>query len=98
MARLQGFTWSGGNDLKPIKIVLPSIVNFYSTKTATYRDDEKVLIKASEIVDDEKALKDAISIVRTFTKDPGRTQLSEKFLKSLKLLANTVENQLEEVE
>ena len=44
-----------------------------------------------------KKLADAVSLVRAFAKYPDRTALTEQFIKSLKLLADTVESQLEEV-
>ena len=49
------------------------------------------------IVEDEEKIKDAVSLVRTFTKNPDRTALTDSFIKSLKLLADTVESQMEEV-
>lgn len=97
MAKLQEFTWERENHLKPIEIPFPNLLNFYSSKVVTYRDNEKTLYEASEIVEDEEKIKDAVNIVRTFTKYPDRTALTESFLKSLKLLADTVESQMEEV-
>ena len=97
MAKLQGFKWSGGNHLSHIKIPFPNILNFYDDKIVTYRNDEKTLYEASEITEDEEKLKDAISLVRTFTKYPDRTTLTDSFIESLKLLADTVESQMEEV-
>lgn len=99
MAKIQGFSWARTvDDVRPIKIPFPNILNFYSTKTITYRDDgERTLFEASEIIEDEEKLKEAISLVRTFTKYPDRTALTDKFIESLKLLANTVERQFEEV-
>ena len=97
MAKLQGFTWVRGNHLNPIEIPFPNILNFYSSKMVTYRDNERTLYEASEIVKDEEKLKDAVSLVRTFAKNPDRTALADSFIKSLKLLADTVEIQMEEV-
>ena len=97
MAKLQGFTWARGNHLNPIEIPFPNILNFYSSKDVTYRDDEKTLYEASEIVEDEEKIKDAVNLVRTFAKFPDRAALTDTFIESLKLLANTVESQLEEV-
>lgn len=97
MAKLQRFTWARENHLNPIEIPFPNILNFYDSKAVTYRDDEKTLHEASEIVEDEKELKDAIRLVRTFAKCPDRRALTELFIESLKLLADTVESQLEEV-
>ena len=45
----------------------------------------------------KKKLKDAISLVRTLIKYSDRTALTNSFIKSLKLLADTVESQMEEV-
>ena len=50
-----------------------------------------------EIVEDEEKIKDAISLVRTFAKYPDRTALTDSFIESLKLLADTVESQMSEV-
>lgn len=91
IARLQGFTWARGNHLNPIKIPFPNILKFYDNKNATYRDAERTLYEASEIVEDEEKIKDAVNLVRAFTKNPDRTALTDSFIKSLKLLANTVE-------
>ena len=96
MAKLQGFTWAIGNHLKPIKIPFPNILNFCDDKNVTCRDFEKTLYEASEIVEEEK-INDAVNLVRTFTKCPDRTALTESFIDSLKLLADTVESQMEEV-
>lgn len=97
MAKLQGFTWAREDHLNPIEIPFPNLLNFYSSKVVTYRDNEKTLCEASEIVEDEEKIKDAVSLVRTFTKSPYKTALTDSFIKSLKLLADTVESQMEEV-
>lgn len=97
IAKLQGFTWARGNNLRPIKIPFPNILNFYDNKNATCRDFEKTLYEASEIVEDKEKIKDAVSLVRAFAKNPDRTALTDSFIKSLKLLADTVESQMEEV-
>lgn len=97
IAKLQGFTWARGNNLRPIKISFPNILNFYDNKNATCRDFEKTLYEASEIIEDEEKIKDAVNLVRAFTKCPDRTILTESFIKSLKLLADTVESQMEEM-
>ena len=98
IAKLQGFTWERGNHLNPIEIPLPNMLNFYSSKIATYRNDEKkTLYEAFEIIEDEEKIKDAVSLVRTFAKKPDRTALTDSFIKSLELLADTVESQMEEV-
>lgn len=97
IAKLHGFTWSGGKHLNPIEIPFPNILNFYSNKMVTYRDNERTLYEASEIVEEEEKINDAVNLVRTFTKCPDRTALTESFIESLKLLADTVESQIEEV-
>ena len=98
IAKLQGFTWGGENNLSPIEIPLPNMLNFYSSKVVTYRNDEKkTLYEASEIIKDEEKIKDAVKLVRTFAKNPDRTALTDSFIKSLKLLADITESQLKEV-
>lgn len=97
MAKLQGFTWVKEKHLNPIEIPLPNILIFYDSKNVTYRDFEKALYEASEIVEDEEKIKDAVSLVRTFAKNPDRTALTESFIESLKLIADTIESQMEEV-
>lgn len=97
MAKLQGFTWEKGIHLNPIKIPLPNMLKFYSSKIATFSCVEKTLYEASEIIEDEEKIKDAVSLVRAFAKYPVRTALTDSFIKSLKLLADTVESQMEEV-
>lgn len=96
IAKFQGFTWARVTHLNPVEIQLPNILNFYGSKMVTCRDDRKALYEASEIIEDEEKLKDAINIVRTFTKFPDRTVLTDTFIESLKLLTDTVESQLEE--
>ena len=49
-----------------------------------------------EVGEDEKKIKDAVNLVRTFAKYPDRTALTDSFIESLKLLADTVESQMEE--
>ena len=97
MAKLQGFTWGAENNLNPIKIVFPNLLKFYNNKIATIYCSEEDIKEASEIVEDEEKIKDAVSLVRTFTKNPYRTALTDSFIKSLKLVADTVESQMEEV-
>ena len=97
MAKLQGFTWVRENHLNPIVIPFPNILNFYDNKNVAYNYSEKTLYEASKIVEDEKKIKDAVKLVRTFAKYPDRTALTDSFIKSLKLLADTVESQMEEV-
>ena len=96
-AKLQGFTWARENHLNHIKIPFPNILKFYDNKNATYRDVEKTLYEASEIIEDKEKIKDAANLVRAFAKNPNRTALTDTFIESLKLLADTVESQMEEV-
>lgn len=97
MAKLQGFTWAKENHLNPIVIPFPNILNFYDSKIVTYNYVKKTVYEASEIVEDEEKIKDAVKLVRTFAKSPDRTALTDQFIESLKLLADTVESQMEEV-
>lgn len=97
MAKLQGFAWAREKHLNPIEIPFPNILNFYSSKIVTYRDNERTLYEASEIVEDEEKIKDAVNLVRTFAKSPDRTALTDALIESLKLLTDTVEIQLGEM-
>ena len=83
---------------KPYRNPFPNILNFYSSKMATYRDNERTLYEASEIVEDEEKIKDAVNLVRTFAKCPDRTALTDTFIESLKLLTDAIESQMKEVE
>ena len=97
MAKLQGFTWARENHLNPIEIPFPNILNFYDSKIVTYSYVEKIVYEASEIVEDEEKIKDAVKLVRTFAKYPDRTALTDAFIESLKLLTDAIESQMEEV-
>ena len=97
IARFQGFKWARENHLNPIVIPFPNILNFYDNKNVAYNYSEKTLLEASKIVEDEEKIKDAVKLVRTFAKYPDRTALTDSFIESLKLLADTVESQMEEV-
>lgn len=97
MAELQGFTWARENHLNHIVIPVPNILNFYDSKIVTYSYVEKTVYEASEIIEDEERIKDAINLVRIFAEAPDRTALTDTFIESLKLLADTVESQMEEV-
>ena len=66
IARFQGFTWARENHLNHIEIPFPNILNFYCAKTVTYRNDEKTLCEASEIIEDEEKIKGAVKLVRAF--------------------------------
>lgn len=97
IAKIQGFTWARENHLNPIVIPFPNILNFYNSKIVTYSYVEKILYEASEIVEDEEKIKDAVKLVRTFAECPDRTALTDTFIESLKLLTDTVESQMGEV-
>lgn len=97
IARLQGFDkWSDKVSLSSRNIKLPNILIFKDNGTVAYWSDKGVL-EASEIIEDEEKIKDAVKLVRAFTKYTDRTALTDSFIKSLKLLADTVESQMEEV-
>ena len=97
IARFQGFKWARENHLNHIEIPFPNILNFCDSKIVTYNYVEKIVYEASEIVEDEEKIKDAVNLVRSFAKYPDRTALTNSFIESLKLLADTVESQMEEV-
>lgn len=95
IAKFQGFTWARENHLNHIVIPFPNILNFYDSKIVTYSYAEKTVYEVSEIIEYEEKIKDAVKLVRTFAKNPDRTALTDSFIKSLKLLADTVESQME---
>ena len=99
IAKIQGFTWVRGNHLNYIEIPFPNVLNFYTDKKATYSYgvDANKLYEVSGILKDEEKIKDTIGLVRTFAKCPDRTALTDSFIESPKLLADTVESQMEEV-
>lgn len=97
IARLQGFDkWPDKVSLSSRNIKLPNILIFKDNGTVAYWSDKGVL-EASEIIEYEEKIKDAVKLVRTFAKSPDRTALTCSFIESLKLLADTVESQMEEV-
>lgn len=102
-AKKQGYRWYGGKEVYPYPFEeqqIPDILKFYSNKELTRNASLTPgyeLVEASDVIEDEKELKDAISLVRTFAEYPDRTALTDSFIKSLKLLADTVESQMEEV-
>ena len=101
-AKKQGYRWYGGKEVHPYPFKeqqIPDILKFYSNKELTRNADLAPgyeLVKASDVIEYEKELKDAIRLVRTFVKNPDRT-LIDSLIKSLKLLADTVESQMGEV-
>lgn len=94
IARFQGFTWARENHLNPIKIPFPNILKFYDNKNATYRDTERILYEASEIIEDGEKITDAVKLVRAFAKCSDTAVLTDSFIESLELLA---EKKLEEM-
>lgn len=102
-AKRQGYRWYGGKEAYPYpfeKQQIPDILKFYSNKELTRNANLAPgyeLVKASDVIENEKKIKDAVNLVRAFTKCPGGTALTESFIKSLELLADTVESQMEEV-
>lgn len=103
VAKKQGYRWYGGKEVYPYPFEeqqIPDILKFYGNKELTRNASLTPgyeLVEASDITEDEKKLKDAISLVRTFTKYPDRTASTNSFIESLKLLADTVESHMEEV-
>ena len=92
IARLQGFDkWSDKVSLSSRDIKLPNILIFKDNGTVAYWSDKGVL-EASEIIEYEEKIKDAVKLVRTFAKSPDGTALIDSLIKSLKLLADTVES------
>ena len=102
-AKKQGYRWYGGKEAYPYpfeKQQIPDILKFYSDKGLTRNaslEPGYELVEASDVIKYEKELKDAIRLVRTFAKNPDRTALTDSFIEPLKLLADTVESQMEEV-
>ena len=97
IAKFQWFTWARENHLNPIEIPFPNILNFYDNKIVTYSCAEKTLHEVSEIIEDGEEITDAVKLVWAFAKCPDTAALTDSFIKSLELLANIVESQMEEV-
>nr|DAM45766.1 MAG TPA: hypothetical protein [Caudoviricetes sp.] len=97
IAKFQGFTWARENHLDSIEIPFPNILNFNDSKIVTYSCAEKTLYEASEIVEDEEKLEEAIAHVKYFANNKDRMSLTDKVIESMLLLAGTVESQMEEV-
>ena len=103
VAKKQGYGWYGEKEVYPYPFEeqqIPDILKFYSNKELTRNaslEPGYELVEASDVIEDEKKIKDAINLVRAFAKNPGRAALTDSFIKSLKLLADTVESQMEEV-
>lgn len=103
VAKKQGYRWYGEKEVYQYPFEeqqVPDILKFYSNKELTRNASLTPgyeLVEASNVIEDEEELKDAIRLVRAFAKNPGRTALTESFIESLKLLTNVVESQMEEV-
>lgn len=102
-AKKQGYRWYGGKEAYPYPFEeqqIPDILKFYSNKELTRNASLAPgyeLVEASDVIKDEKKLKDAIRLVRAFAKCPDTAALTGSFIASLKLLTDTVESQMEEV-
>lgn len=103
VAKKQGYRWYGGKEAYPYPFEeqqIPDILKFYSNKEIARNASLAPgyeLVEASDVTEYEKKLKDAISLVRTLIKYSDRTALTNSFIKSLKLLADTAESQMKEV-
>ena len=107
-AKKQGYRWYGGKEVYPYPFEeqqIPDILKFYSNKELTRNASLTLgydltlgyeLVEASDVTEYEKKLEDVIRLVRIFFKNPDRT-LIDSLIKSLKLLTDTVESQMEEV-
>lgn len=102
-AKRQGYRWYGGKKAYPYPFEeqqIPDILKFYSNKELTKNASLSPgyeLVEASDVIEDEEKLKDALNLIRAFAEYPDRTALTDSFIQSLKLLADTVESQMEEV-
>lgn len=102
VAKKQGYRWYGGKEAYPYPFEeqqIPDILKFYGNKELTRNADFAPgyeLVKASDVIEYEKELEEAIRLARIFVKNPDRT-LIDSLIKSLKLLADTVESQMKEV-
>lgn len=102
VAKKQGYRWYGGKEAYPYPFEeqqIPDILKFYGNKELTRNADLTPgyeLVKASDVIEYEKELKETIRLARIFVKNPDRT-LIDSLIKSLKLFADTVESQMEEV-
>lgn len=103
-AKRQGYRWYGGKEAYPYPFEeqkIPDILKFYEYNKEMTRNAGLApgyeLVEASDVAMDEKKLKEAISLVRAYAKKPSRIALTDTFIESLKLLADTVESQMEEV-
>lgn len=95
IAKLQGFTWGVENHLDPIEIPFPNLLKFYNNKMVTIYCNEETIKEASEIVENEEKLEEAIAHVKYFANNKDRMSLTDKVIESMLLLADTVESQME---
>ena len=102
VAKKQGYRWYGVKEAYPYPFEeqrIPDILKFYSNKELARNaslESGYELVEASDVIEYEKELKEAIRLARIFVKNPDRT-LIDSLIKSLKLLADTVESQMKEV-
>ena len=103
-AKRQGYRWYGGREAYPYPFEerqIPDILKFYKENKELTRNASLApgyeLVEASDVIENEEKLKNAVNLVRTFAKFPDRTALTDTFIESLKLLADTVESQMGEV-
>lgn len=104
VAKRQGYRWYGGKEAYPYPFEeqqIPDILKFYECNKELTRNANLApgyeLVEASDVIENEEKLKNAVSLVRAFSKSPDRTALTDAFIESLKLLTDTIESQMEEV-
>lgn len=102
-AKGQGYRWYGGKEAYPYPFEeqqIPDILKFYECNKELTRNASLApgyeLVEASDVIENEEKLKNAVNLVRVFAKFPDRTALTDTFIESLKLLADVVESQMEE--
>lgn len=103
-AKRQGYRWYGGKEAYPYPFEgqqIPDILKFYECNKELTRNaclaPGYELVEASDVIENEEKIKNAVSLVRTFAKFPDRTALTDTFIKSLKLLTDAIESQMGEV-
>lgn len=102
-ARKQGYKWFGKKEAYPYPFEeqqVPDILKFYSNKELTRNASLAPgyeLVEASDVMEDEKKLREAIAHVKYFANNKNRMSLTDKIIESMLLLANATESQLEEM-
>lgn len=103
-AKRQGYRWYGGKEAYPYPFEeqqIPEILKFYECNKELTRNASLAsgyeLVEASDVIENEEKLKNAVNLVRTFAEYSDRTALTDTFIESLKLLTDTVESQMGEV-